>query len=160
MKMTIAVGSRAAASCWPLCRSTGAGSVASAETWRPLVSRCMRLALGVGSPPPTAGSIHQGTPEVHPQWLWCWKKLLYVAAESYCYREGKGGGLFQERKGLYFILLLGCEMQLWGRGSWADFYVCTASGVRLWAWLWKEAGHSLEQGCEQRPMEGVVGSAS
>nr|KAF6269815.1 calpain 1 [Pipistrellus kuhlii] len=37
------VGSRAAASCWRSCRSTAAGSAASAATWRPSASPCTRF---------------------------------------------------------------------------------------------------------------------
>ena len=46
MQTTMTTESQAAASCWPSCRSTVAGSVALAGTWRPLVLQCTRLAGG------------------------------------------------------------------------------------------------------------------
>jgi putative component of membrane protein insertase Oxa1/YidC/SpoIIIJ protein YidD len=65
---TMTTGSRAAASCWPSCRNTAAGSVALAGTWRPSVLQCTRLARG--GPTSAYGSEHPpGDAQVHPEGL-------------------------------------------------------------------------------------------
>lgn len=104
MQMTMTTESQAAASCWPSCRSTAAGSVALAGTWRPLVLQSTRLAGGWTY----LCLLQRASTRERRGASWGHERLTAeavvpggapeLAAEPCCCREGKGVLWPQERK--------------------------------------------------------------